>query len=175
MGELLIVTGPPGAGKSTLAEQLAAARSPSVLVEGDAFFAFLREGRIEPWLPASNDQNETVGQAAAAATGHFARHFWTVYDGVLGPWSLPTFLAATGVGTAHYVMLLPTVERCVERVATRSGHGFTDSAATRHMHEQFQTATIGERHVLRDPPDGVAGLADLVLRRVADGSLRIAR
>ena len=109
-----------------MAEELAAHRSPSVLVEGDAFFAFLREGRIEPWLPESHTQNEMVTLAAAAATGRFAEEVWTVYDGIMGAWFLPTFMAATGLATAHYVVLLPSVERCVERVATRVGHGFTD-------------------------------------------------
>ena len=50
VGELLIVTGPPGAGKSTVAPPLAEHRTPSVLIEGDEFFGFLRRGRIEPWL-----------------------------------------------------------------------------------------------------------------------------
>ncbi len=172
-GELLIVTGPPGAGKSTVAEHLAAARSPSVLVAGDDFFAHLREGRIDPWLPASNGQNEMVTEAAAAATGRFARDVWTVYDGVLGAWFLPTFMAATGLATAHYVVLLPSVERCVARVATRVGHGFSDPAATRRMHDQFATAAIDERHVLRDPPDGVREVGELVLRLVDGGHILV--
>ena len=50
VGELLIVTGPPGAGKSTLAPPLAEQRTPSVLIEGDEFFGFLRRGQIEPLL-----------------------------------------------------------------------------------------------------------------------------
>jgi len=123
-GELLIVTGPPGAGKSTMGEQLAAARSPSALVEGDAFFQFLRAGRIEPWVVESAPRNETVTRAAAAATGQFARDVWTVYDGILGAWFVPTFMAETGLETAHYVVLLPSIERCLQRVATRVGHRF---------------------------------------------------
>ena len=87
MGFLLVVTGPPGAGKSTVARILADAFDPSVLVQGDAFFAFLARGAIEPWLPESGPQNEVVVRAAAAATGRFvAGGYATVYDGVLGPW-----------------------------------------------------------------------------------------
>jgi len=172
-GDLLIVTGPPGAGKSTVAEHLVAVRSPSVLVAGDAFFAFLREGRIDPWLVESDDQNRIVAGAAAAATGGFARHTWTVYDGVLGAWHLPTFMAATGLPHAHYVVLLPSVERCLRRVATRVGHGFDDPAATRHMHDQFARADVDARHVLHDPPDDVDAVTALVLQRFDAGTLRL--
>ncbi len=77
MGSLLIVTGPPGAGESTVAERLVERLDPSALVEGDRFFAMLRRGAIEPWLPESNEQNTVVTGAMAKATGHLASHFET--------------------------------------------------------------------------------------------------
>jgi adenylate kinase family enzyme len=51
VGSLLVVTGPPGAGKSTVAALLAAQLDHSVLVDGNSFFSFLRVGAIEPWRP----------------------------------------------------------------------------------------------------------------------------
>lgn len=159
MGSLLVVTGPPGAGKSTVARLLAdRALGPSALVEGDRFFGFLAAGAIEPWLPGSQEQNEVVTQAAAAAAGTFAARFETVYDGVVGPWLLPTFARGTGLARLDYVLLLPPVDTCVRRVATRSGHGFTDEAATRKLHAEFAGADVEGRHVLRDsgPPAEVA-------------------
>lgn len=164
MGSLLVVTGPPGAGKSTVARILAERFEPSVLVEGDAFFGFLARGAIEPWLPAANEQNEIVTRAAAVAAGRYAGGgYETVYDGMVGPWFLPTFARETGLERIHYVILLPSVDRCLERVATRQGHGFSDEAATRKMHHEFLHAEVDRRHVLVDPPDDPDAVADLVV------------
>lgn len=163
MGSLVVVTGPPGAGKSTVAQVLASEADHSVLVEGDSFFRFLASGAVDPWLPASHDQNTIVTRAAAAAAGAFALGgYATVYDGVVGPWFLPTFGAATQLEQLDYVILLPSVDICVRRVATRRGHGFTDEPATRKMHAEFAGARIAERHVLRDPPENPAEVAVLI-------------
>jgi hypothetical protein len=59
---LLVVTAPPGAGKYTAARILADTFDPSVLVEGDAFFAFLQRGAIEPWPPESGLSTSTAGR-----------------------------------------------------------------------------------------------------------------
>ena len=111
-------------------------------------------GPLDPWLPASQDQNTVVTRAAAAAAGSFALGgYATVFDGVVGPWFLRTFGAATHLGHLDYVVLLPSVDICVRRVARRRNHGFTDEPATRKMHAEFAGARIADRHVLRDPPE----------------------
>ncbi len=166
MASLLVVTGPPGAGKSSAAALIAERFPKSVLVQGDAFFGFLNKGAIAPWLPEAHDQYEIVVRASAAATGRFvAGGFMTIFDGMIGPWFVPTFIEQTGVDYLHYAILFPPVERCVERVSTRSGHGFTDEPATRQMHAAFANSDIPDRHVFRDPDgaeDNVA--AELLIR-----------
>ena len=145
----------------------------SVLVEGDAFFAFLASGRIDPWLPGSDGQNTVVTKAAASAAGRFVcGGYATVYDGVVGPWFLPTFAEATGLDGLDYLVLLPSVERCLLRVAHRTGHGFSDEAATRKMHAEFSNSDISPRHVLRRPPEALDELANWVRSALARGALR---
>jgi energy-coupling factor transporter ATP-binding protein EcfA2 len=170
---LLVVTGPPGAGKSTVAAVLAGRFPESALVEVDAFFGFLRAGAIEPWLPAARAQNETVIQAAGSAAGRYARGgLATVVEGMVGPWFLPAFARAAAVDDLDYLVLLPSAATCAARVSSRVGHVFDDEDVTLAMHDQFSTTTIDGRHVLRDPPDDVDALAAQVMAALEDGQLR---
>ena len=156
-----------------MARALADSFERSVLVAGDTFFAFLARGAIAPWLPTAHRQNEVVVRAAAAATGRFvAGGFITVYDGVLGPWFLADFAAEAALDHLHYVILLPSVERCVDQVANRVGHGFTDEEATWHMYQEFVQADIDPRHVLADLPASPTETAAEIARRVQAGTLR---
>src|ERR1700722_2039576 len=105
MADLIVVTGPPGAGKTTGAQALSSLFELSALVAGDDFFAFIDRGFVPPWTTEAHHQNEIVIEAAASAAGRLAAGgYIVVYDGVLGPWFLDTFGEATGLASLHYVM-----------------------------------------------------------------------
>ena len=162
MGELVVVTGPPGAGKSSVSEELAMRWKPSALIPGDAFFGMIKRGYIPPWLPQAQRQNTVTIEAAAAAAGQFCEICFVVYEGVVGPWFLPTFVRATGLANLHYVALLPALDVCIERVRSRVGHGFTDPAVTRDLHHQFAAAAIDARHVIKESESHPAELAEMI-------------
>jgi cytidylate kinase len=171
MGTVIVVTGPPGSGKSTVADGLVGHLAPSALVAGDDFFAFLRKGAIAPWLEEAHEQNTAVTEAAAAATGRLAKHCDVVYDGVVGPWFLETFRLAAGVTRLHYALLLPPLETCLERVETRVGHGFTDLGAAEHMWWQMHRADVAARHVISGLDESPAEIAVGIAQKLRDGSL----
>lgn len=59
-------------------------------------------------------------------------------------------------------------------MATRTGHGFTDEAATRKIYAEFADASRAStpaRHVITDPPGGVAQVADFIIEAFAAGHL----
>jgi cytidylate kinase len=171
-GELVVVTGPPGAGKSSVSDYVVDTRTPSALVAGDDFFAMIRQGYILPWLPESHHQNKIIIEAAAAAAGRLAGSCFVVYDGVVGPWFLPTFGRAAGVPELHYVVLMPPLEVCLERVRSRVDHGFSDSSATRDMHQQFAQARIDTRHLVTEHREPPTELAELVASQLGSGRFR---
>jgi hypothetical protein len=82
---------------------------------------------------------------------------------MVGPWFIDTFAEGTGLPALDYAILMPPVETCVERVATRREHGFRDEPATRKMYDEFAAAAVDPRHVFVEP----AGTAEQVAALVA--------
>ena len=48
----------------------------------------------------------------------------------------------------HCAILLPPERVCLDRIASRVGHGFTDLYAGAHMYAEFAQADIDSRHVI---------------------------
>lgn len=171
---LLVVSGPPGAGKSTVGTLLADRMTPSALVEGDAFFRFLRNGVIEPWRVEARTQNEAIMQIQAMAASRYrSAGYQTVYDGVVGPWFLDTFTAVAG--WFDYVVLLPPIETCLDRLCTRLGHEFDDATATRSLHDQFVDTCVGDlqAHVFDSSVGSPEELANRITTARLAGRIRV--
>ncbi len=174
MGALIVITGPPGAGKSTLGAVLADAYDPGALVAGDAFFGFLRRGALDPWRREADAQNIVLVEASAMTAGRLTDQCDVVYDGVVGPWMLTTFLRSSGLPHVDYAVLLPPLDECLQRVATRAGHGFTDLDAAEHMWREFHDAEIDRRHLITDVAPAEE-LARRIRRLAASGAIRYPR
>ena len=165
VSELLIITGPPGAGKSTVSALVAEHFDRSALVRGDTFFGFVARGYLYPWLPESHEQNDVVTRATATAAGRYAEGgYTTIFDGMVGPWFLPTFLTYSGLESVHYAVLLPDLETCVARVSDREDHGFRDESVTRQMHGSFATSDIDTRHLFTRGDDAPSVARDILER-----------
>jgi chloramphenicol 3-O-phosphotransferase len=135
-GHILILTGPPGSGKTTTAAALA-----------DDFWHVIRHGAIPPYLPEAHGQNAVVMEALArAAAAYAAGGYFVVLDGIVGPWFLAPFRAIDA--PVHYVVLRPSLEAAVARCQARGGDTLTDAATIAELHRQFASLGALEKHVL---------------------------
>jgi chloramphenicol 3-O-phosphotransferase len=175
-GEVLVVSGPPAAGKTTVATFLSERRSPSVHLHADDFWGFVKVGYLDPWLPTAHEQNVVVIDAACTSAGVFARGgYQVILDACLGPWFIPDLIALLSDVTIDYLVLMPSLETVLRQLAMRTDHGFTSEDAARHMYREFASSLSGlERHVIDPTGSTPKDAADAVDLAAGQGRLRLA-
>jgi predicted kinase len=174
---ILILTGPPGVGKTTAAEILAARWPRSVHLESDAFFRFIRSDYVEPWKPESGEQNRVVLDIVAeAALGYAAAGYRTLVDGIVIPgWFLEPLrdrFREAGHPVALAILRAP-LAACTARVQSREGLPPVDSSAIAQLWESFSDLGELERHVIDVDGKEPREAADLVAAHLTDGQLAI--
>lgn len=147
-GHILILTGPPGSGKSTAAELLVTASGiPAVHLHSDDFWHCIKSGLIQPYLPEAHAQNETVIKVlAGVAEGYAEGGFFVVVDGIIGPWFLQAFRKVTA--PLHYIVLRPLLDEAIERCRLRGGNTLTDPGPISALHQQFSSLGDLENHAI---------------------------
>jgi predicted kinase len=150
--QALILTGPPGAGKTTVAELLAARYERAVHLESDRFFRFIECGFIEPWRSESHEQNVVVMDIVGEAAARYARAGdFTIVDGILTPgWFLePVRDALTGAGvTVSLAILRPSLEVAVARARDRPAEPLREPAVITQLWQGYADLGELERHVI---------------------------
>ena len=77
-----------------------------------------------------------------------------------------------GLAYLHYVILLPPLEVCLERVQNRADHGFGDLSVTGDLYEQFAGTDVDRRHVINESDDHPAKVAELISGGLESGRFR---
>jgi len=152
-GRIVIITGAPGTGKSTIAAVIAKESSlnKSVNLHTDDFYHFLCKGAICPHLPEADGQNSVVIQAFLETAKCFARGGYDVIvDGIIGPWFLaPWIKAAQEQYEVHYIVLRATKNETIKRAVGRNKlDRKTNLELVETMWEQFQNLGRYEANVI---------------------------
>jgi predicted kinase len=174
-GPLLILTGPPGAGKTAVARLLVERSDRAVHLESDRFFHFIVSGYVEPWKPESHGQNAAVMRIVGeAAVGYRRAGYETIVDGIIIPgWffePLRDSIRTAGFEVA-YAVLRPPLAVAVERAAGRSSSPLSDAAVVQQLWNSFSGLGALEDHAIDNGEFTAEQTADIVAERLHAGTL----
>ena len=173
MTGITIVTGSPGAGKTTLARHASRAGPRGLHLLADVFYTFPAHA-ISPIMPEAREQNAAVIAAVSPAAAAFASRGYEVFlDGIVGPWFLPVVAAELGSAgiPVEYVVLRFSLEQAVHRATTRTQPGAEE--VVRHMHAAFEKLGEYASHTLDTTHLGVEESVAEFIRRRALGAFAL--
>jgi adenylate kinase family enzyme len=148
VNQVLILTGPPGAGKTTVAEALIERYDRMILVSVDDLRHWVKAGYRHPWAgdaQAAEQLAMAIDNACALAHTSISYRYSVVIDDVVLPESAERYQERLqGIGVpVHLVTLLPSLDVTLERDRPRGAASVPERV--RALHEQFSAAAAEER------------------------------
>ena len=178
---ILLLTGSPGCGKTTVAPLVADRHKPSVCLELDWFFAKVRKGFIQPWRGDAHAQNRVILGAAAEAVATFAEGgYFTVAEGILYPFMLDLFAEACaphGIQLNYAVLRAPigVVQQRVRDRRSEPQHvgALADADVVDDLWAQFEKQGVEERHRVDSGERTPDAIAEEIDSRLGAGEFRL--
>jgi chloramphenicol 3-O-phosphotransferase len=170
MNSIVLLSGPVGAGKSTVAKELIAlSTGPVAYIEGDTFWSFIAKGAGG----TSNRNFKMVMTAMMAAAVPYALYGnEVILDFSIPPWFLETAIkiVKNRAIALHYVVLRPSEKVCAARAATRHEGKIADYKLYHDLYTSFNQV---QRYIIPDDTSDPLGIAQKVREGLDDGIFMI--
>jgi len=170
MKPLVIISGPIGAGKTTVARELVASSPPPVAyIEGDKFWFFIAKGAGRR---REKDFKMIMTAITAAALPYALYGYEVILDFSIPPWFLETAQRVVKAKdlSLDYVVLRPSETVCATRAASRAEGTIADYTAYRELYSSFDGA---ERYTIRDDTADPSSVAARIRDGLNAGAFRL--
>jgi len=158
MSKIILLTGPPGAGKTTTSKEFAKiANGTWALIEQDAIRQLVKAGFKNPADPWTRD-TETQMNVSIDICGDMARRYQQadincIIDCfiTLDPYVFDKWQTALKDMTYKIIVFLPTVEKAIMQNNQRTGDARLKESLVIEQHEEFSAWRNDPRATIIDP------------------------
>jgi len=171
MGSIILLSGPVGAGKSTVAQELICLSGDAVVyIEGDRFWKFI--ARNEHRFNRVQNFKMTMSSMVAATLPYAMSGYEVIVDFTIPPWFLDTVAKIARLRNVplDYVVIRPGKDVCAARAASREEGKITDYSPLLDFYHTFIEA--GKNAICDDESDA-ATIAGQIRNGLDAGIFRV--